>query len=46
LTFYEFRVGSCPEVIEAAEGISDDDFSLREKTKHHLAAYVGNTPKG
>ncbi|HKM75376.1 MAG TPA: DUF72 domain-containing protein [Candidatus Bathyarchaeia archaeon] len=32
-----------PEVIEAARGISDDDFSLREKTKHRLAAYVGNT---
>ena len=32
-----------PEVVEAARGISDDDFSLREKTKHRLAAYVGNT---
>ena len=31
------------EIVEAARSILDDDFSLREKTKHHLAAYVGNT---
>jgi uncharacterized protein YecE (DUF72 family) len=31
------------EVIEAARDISDSDFSLREKTKHRVAAYVGNT---
>ncbi len=32
-----------PEAVEAAGNISDDNFSLREKTKHHVAAYVGNT---
>jgi len=32
-----------PEVVEEARGISDDDFSLREKTKRRIAAYVGNT---
>ena len=31
------------EVIDAAKAISDDDFSLREKTKSSLAGYVGNT---
>jgi len=32
-----------PEVVEAARGISDDEFSFRERTKHRLAAYLGST---